>query len=152
MSGSNTITSSVDKQVHTTPEGNCKSKGVIYAAECRKCAKQYVGQTTNQLNVRISGHRVWMEQKKEDKEEPGGFECKNEGGLAEHLKQCQNLVSGKDFNKGYLFTILSKNPSNYDKAEQHWINKLVTMSPFGLNLDKPCGVSASLMSMSERFK
>ena len=86
MSGSNTITSSVDKQVYNTPDGNCKSKGVIYAAECRKCAKQYVGQTITPLSVRISGHRVWMGKKKEEKEEPGRFERKDEGALADHLK------------------------------------------------------------------
>ena len=55
----------------------------------------------------------------------------------------QNLTSGKDFNKGYLFTVIVKNPSNYDKSEQYWIDKLATMSPYDLNLDKPCGVSAS---------
>ena len=58
------------------------------------------------LSVRISSHRAWMGKKKEEKEEPGGFERKDEGALADHLKQCQKLASGKDFNKGYLFTIL----------------------------------------------
>ena len=152
MSKNHTITSRVDQQVHSTPEGNCKTKGVIYAAECTKCAKQYVGQTTTELRVRISGHRSWMEKKREDKDESRSFERKDEGALADHLKQCQNLVTGNDFNKGYSFTILMKNPQNYNKAEQIWINKLVTMSPYGLNLDKPCGVSATMIDMSMRQK
>ena len=93
-----------------------------------------------------------MGKKKEEKEEPGGFERKDEGALADHLKQCQKLASGKDFNKGYLFTILVKNPSNYDKSEQYWIDTLATMSPYELNLDKLCGLSASLMSISARLR
>ena len=152
MSGSNTITSNVDKRVHATPDGNCKTKGVIYVATCRKCGKQYVGQTILELCTRICCHRSWMEKKKEEKDEPGGFGRKDEGALAEHLKQCQGLSSRDDFNEGYWFTIVMKNPSNYDKAEQSWINTLVTMFPYGLNLDKPRGVSETMLSMSLRQK
>ena len=155
MSKNHTITSRVDQKVHNTPEGNCKSKGLIYAAECTKCTKQYVGQTTTELRVRISGHRSWMEKNREEEEEEnqsGSFVRKDEGALADHLKQCQHFETGNDFNKGYKFTILMKNPENYNKAEQNWINRLVTMSPYGLNLDKPCGVSATMIDMSMRQK
>ena len=49
-----------------------------------------LGQTTSELQIRISGHRAWMEKKKDEKEDPGKFERKDEGALAEHLKQCKN--------------------------------------------------------------
>ena len=112
MSGSKSITSTVDGQTHTTADGDCKTKGVIYAAECRKCAKQYVGQTITPLRIRITGHRGWMEKNKEKgEEEPGGFEHEDEGALAEHLKDCQKLKTKLDVNKGYKFRILTKNPT-----------------------------------------
>lgn len=145
-----TITSRADKKVHNTPEGNCKTKGLVYAAECTKCAKQYVAQTTTELRVRISGHRSWMEKNREEEDQSRSFDRKDEGALADHLKQCQHLENGNDINKGYKFTILMKNPENFNKAEQTWIYRLLTMSPYGLNLDKPCGVSATMIDMSMR--
>jgi hypothetical protein len=36
----------------------CKSNNIIYLITCTKCKKQYVGMTTNQLNVRVNHHRT----------------------------------------------------------------------------------------------
>lgn len=36
---------------------NCKSGFVIYLISCKKCGKQYVGQTRQPLHKRLNGHR-----------------------------------------------------------------------------------------------
>ena len=36
---------------------SCKSKNVIYLITCKKCGKQYVGETGDPLNIRINNHR-----------------------------------------------------------------------------------------------
>ena len=37
--------------------GTCRTINIIYAAECRKHKKLYIGQSKCQLNKRLSGHR-----------------------------------------------------------------------------------------------
>ena len=36
---------------------SCKSKNLIYLIECKKCGKQYIGETKRQLNERFGEHR-----------------------------------------------------------------------------------------------
>ena len=36
---------------------NCKSKNLIYLIECKKCTKQYIGETKRQLHERFGEHR-----------------------------------------------------------------------------------------------
>ena len=150
MSGLACIKSKVDGKVHV---GNCKTKRVMYCGECDLCGIQYVGQTVNELRTRLASHRSWMKKskKKEDTEdEPEKFRRKDEGALAEHLKAVHGLATVEDFNRSYKFTILKSNISNLDSVEQKWIDIMGTMHPFGLNLDKPCGVSASVLELMER--
>ena len=35
----------------------CSSKNLIYMIECKKCKKQYIGQTKHRLNERFGEHR-----------------------------------------------------------------------------------------------
>ena len=85
---------------------------VIYAAECTHCHLQYVGQTLNTLRTRINGHRSWMKKKKEEDKIPDAFKRKDDGALAEHLKQSHNLT------KSYKFHVLVTNPTEFNKFEQ----------------------------------
>ena len=45
----------------------CKTKGVVYLIECRKCQKQYVDSTKNALHIYLNGHRHDIKQKKSQK-------------------------------------------------------------------------------------
>ena len=153
MSGLSSIKSKVDGKVHVVDGGNCKTKRIVYCGDCVLCGMQYVGQTVNDPRTRCASHRSWMKKRKkkeEDEDEPERFRRKDEGALAEHLKVVHGLATVEDFNRSYKFTILKSNVSNLDSVEQSWINIMGTMHPFGLNLDKPCGVSASLMELMER--
>jgi len=114
---------------------------------------QYVGQTVTPLRTRINGHRAWMSKKKKDDEgDPDGFRRKDEGALAEDLKKDHELSTPDEFDRSYKFHILETNPKSFDKAEQLWVDRLITMDPLGLNLDRPCGVSATMLEMSSRQK
>ena len=53
-------------------------------------------------------------------------------------------------NVNYSFTILEFDPPDLDKAEQKWASRLVTMEPFGLNIQKPCGVADKMITMSKK--
>ena len=48
----------VNGQLVNLPNGNCKSKNVIYLAQCNLCVDNcYVGRTVQPLNKRVNGHR-----------------------------------------------------------------------------------------------
>ena len=145
MSSIKTITSRVTGKSYRAPSGNCKSRNVIYGAQCIICLKQYVGKTMCKLRTRISGHRTHISRIKEEQDDD---DDKDEAALANHLIKDHNLKTPEWFNKCYSFAVLQDNPSDIDRAEQIWVNRLVTMRPFGLNIEKPCGVSDQLHRMS----
>ena len=118
----------------------------------------------------MNGHRSWMHKGKEkdkeeetDKDKDHGkdkekestisedrFVHLDEGTLADHAISKHDAKTSQDFNALYKVSILQINPHDMDAAEQIWIHKLCTMTPFGLNIDKPRGVADTLMSMSQR--
>ena len=60
------------------------------------------------------------------------------------------LKALSNFNLNYSFTIVELSPRDIDKAEQSWVSRLLTMRPFGLNKEKPGGVTDSVRSMCRR--
>ena len=146
MSEKCSITSSMTGKTYATANGNCKSKRLIYAATCRICCKQYTGKTDDQVRSRVCGHRTHVNSARRQEI----IDESDIAALADHLRDNHNLVNVDDFNNSYVFTILELDPSNLDKCEQKWVSRLVTMSPFGLNIEKPCGVSDSILAMSTR--
>ena len=66
------------------------------------------------------------------------------------MKEVHNFHAAELFNLCYSFTILQLDPGDLDKAEQKWIQQLTTMTPYGLNIEKPRGVSDSLMAMAQK--
>ena len=58
-----------------------------------------------------------------------------------HLLRDHGLRNFEDFNNSYEVTILEKcTPSSLDVKEHFWIQKLRTLSPFGLNSVDPYGL------------
>ena len=104
---------------------------------------QYVGKSTNKLQKRISGHRTHMG----DSE----FDLDNDDAtLAEHLISHHGVTDGDLFNHSYSFTGLQLAPYDLDSCEQRWVDRLATLTPFGLNKEAPNGVSGSLSSMGRK--
>ena len=144
MSNSGSIRSSATGKSFNLPEGNCKSRNVIYCAECSLCNKQYTGKSTIKLQTRIAGHRSHVGY------EDGLTIESDERTLAEHLQEIHHLHSVDTFNSNYSFNVLELSPGNLDLAEQKWVNRLLTIQPFGLNKEKPGGVLGSFRSMANR--
>ena len=146
MSHKNVVTSKTTGRTYRAPAGNCKSSNLVYCAQCKLCSKQYVGKTVNKLQCRISGHRSFVNRH--------GLTDNNEetddAALAEHLRRDHNFDTLDSFNSNYTFSILELGPFDLNKAEQRWVSRLVTMRPFGLNIEKPCGVTDSIKTMSRK--
>ncbi|XP_041424947.1 uncharacterized protein LOC121395456 isoform X1 [Xenopus laevis] len=110
---------------------NCRTKGVIYVLEC-PCKKQYVGMTTQMLKLRIQQHCSSI--RNADKI---GKSDKILSTVASHFKQYHNMnpsnvkfwaieqiqlgIRGGDLEQELL------------KRETHWIFKLNSVSPNGIN-------------------
>ena len=144
MSGKSSITSNANNNNFHTPNATCKSKMVIYAAECRTCKKQYIGRTVQELRSRINGHRGWM-----GKTLPDDYEHDNadEASLANHLKSEHKLETPDQFDENFTFTVVQiSQPQNLASDESDWIAKLQTLQPFGLNVAKPYGISERLLN------
>ena len=125
----------------TLPSGNCKSKNIVYLAECKMCQdKWYTGRTVQPLNKRINGHRQGftklvakgiMNEKLCDSEDTFS--------LGIHLLQEHGVVS--NFNHHFTFHILEHvSPSQLEKKEHLWIHKLNTLYPYGINRSNPFGL------------
>ena len=84
-----------------------------------------------------------------DEENDNDEEEKDEAALAVHLSSVHDLTSSEAFNKTFVFTILEIEPKNINKSEQKWISFLSTMTPYGLNIEKPLRVADSILSIAE---
>ena len=111
---------------HTGENLHCQSQNTIYLCTCLSCNVQYVGETVQQLNERMNGHRTAKDG------------CKHE------IIHCKEACDGYNFQ----YQILEKLPgTGYDSSgevdpamlkirkarEDEWIKKLRTIYPYGLN-------------------
>ena len=120
-----------------TPPGtkyvDCHSSNVIYLLTCSNCGLQYVGETSQQLNARFTGHRA-------------GIKNPSKHGTCKILSN--HLNKGLCKNAKYMVQILEKLPgtgrternavdvkqtSSRRKREDYWIKTLRTVFPYGLN-------------------
>ena len=99
----------------------CTSTNVIYLITCTKCKKQYVGLTTQQLNVRINHHRT---------------------NIFNHAQTyISNHFNFVDHNISHLSVQIIDTPNSglnmqreLQNLERYWINTLKTLQPLGLNV------------------
>ena len=129
-----------NKKFIKTAKTSCTTCNAIYHAECKHCAKSYVGKTTQPLRGRISGHRAKY---KECLNICNGkdVELSDEHLLGLHLLHTHQLREQNAFNDGYKFTVLEVcNPRELDLKEHKWIQKLKCINPHGLNSHDPFGI------------
>ena len=99
---------------------NCRTKNIVYLIECRKCRKQYIGETENPLHLRMNGHRSDYYRKLADKP------------VAEHFNAIGH--SFEDLTVMIIEQIVASS-ARRKQRESFWIHTLQTLAPDGLNLD-----------------
>ena len=112
---------------------NCGIDNVVYLLECDKCGVQYVGETSQKLNHRFSGHKSCIRNNtSKDKKETFLVKHFNEGACAQARYTCRiiqtiNLPAKKNGK-------LDLDTNRYRrKQEDMWITNLQTLYPYGLN-------------------
>ena len=116
-----TFRSTVNKtsyKVHTS--ANCKTKGVVYLIQCKKCHQQYVGSTKNALQIRLNGHRYDIGNMKIQKPVAKHFNRRGHS-----MEDLTIMVIEKLRNNDIQFR---------RRRERFWIDKLGCMAPEGMNL------------------
>ena len=100
--------------------GDCKSRGVIYAARCKKHRKIYIGQTGEKLADRFSKHRYDIKNRPDNTE------------LSAHFHDDHNLEKDLD-----VVILKSNLPTATERLfyEDYWICRLQTLQPSGINID-----------------
>lgn len=122
------ITNPQTKAVHEiSPALKHDTVNCVYLIYCTKCNKQYVGETSNSLAVRLTQHRYNLKNRKE-----------SHTLIVQHFMEhgSKSLkIMGLQHNRWWS-NIMRK------KAERVWINRLSSMHPWGLNeqsrVMKPC--------------
>ena len=142
MSGKDEIVNATNKKFKTGM-GNCKTQNCIYCAACSICDKNYVGKSTQPKHKRINVHRNDMKKYMVDPRilnNNSDLSDKDRYSLAMHLHCDHNIISINGLDVHYKFTILEKcTPKSLDVNEHLWIQKMKSLTPFGLNLNSPLG-------------
>ena len=94
-----------DQKIHL-PNGDCKSKNIIYLAQCNLCSdKCYVGRTVQPLNKRVNGHRQgFVNVVRKGLNHVNSLDTDDTYSLGIHLHSEHGISS--DFNKYYTFHVL----------------------------------------------
>ena len=114
--------SATKEERRITDSLSCKSKNFIYLIECKKCGKQYIGETKRQLNDRFGEHRRSI---------LNHNQLINPTPISEHFNQ-----PGHSINDVLLIPLelIHNNRDSVRKArEAHVIDKAMTLEPRGIN-------------------
>ena len=98
----------------------CKSSDLVYVIACKRCGKQYVGETEQALHERLNSHRSDI--RKKTKEKP----------VAIHF--CWDDHTLSDLSVVVVDQLYQGDPVLRKNRESRWIWWLQTESPKGLNL------------------
>ena len=131
----------VNGQKVVLPNGNCKSKNIIYLAQCNLCSnKCYVGRTVQTLNKRVNGHRQSLSTVvKKGLNYVNSPDTEDTFCLGIHLFNEHGITS--NFNDYFTFHVLEHvSPLQMEKCEHLWIHKLNTLFPYGMNRSNPFGL------------
>jgi hypothetical protein len=106
---------------------SCRSSNLIYCITCRRCGKQYVGQTSLRLKSRFVHHYYTVD--KEDKSKP----------VSKHFSQLgHDGISDMEI---HVLEFIKMPPKSQaasvvrNRVERRWIHLLRIPAPKGLNID-----------------
>ena len=120
------ITSLATGKHHSTrKKADCASNNLVYCISCKRCGKQYVGQTKNTLKKRFQSHFYLIKHNKNKHEVPRHFNTNSHQGIDDveiHVLTLINNDANKEETKGIRL-----------RSEFDWIHRLRTQIPLGLN-------------------
>jgi hypothetical protein len=102
----------------------CSSSNIIYLVSCSRCGIQYVGETAQQLNLRMNNHRTAIRGKKNTiltDHFRGDGGCCITHCIVQPIEKLDDIGSERDQKKRRL------------EREAFWIQELRTLTPYGLN-------------------
>lgn len=100
--------------------GNCDTRNAVYLLSCKVCENSvYVGETERALNQRVKGH-LW---------DIRGYKEKP---VAMHFNQIKDKLD--DLQVQVIEDVKDKSLYYRKIREEFWMNKLNTVTPFGLNV------------------
>ena len=125
-------------------EGTCKSRNIIYLAQCQICEKPYTGRTVQQLQKRTKGHRHCYREllKKIDDDNLQDIDTDSDlWMLGLHLHLDHGLTNPDAFDQHIKFGILDVvNPTEIEKKEYAWMHRINSFQPIGINIEYPFGI------------
>ena len=105
---------------------NCDSSNIVYVITCKKCRKQYVGETQNSLRQRAANHL-------------SSIRLKHDVPVAQHFNTQGHSVKDHfeimPIEKIPFLTSAADTKHKRLERESFWIQTLQTIYPLGLNLD-----------------
>ena len=113
------------REYSTKTNISCQSNNLIYSITCKKCGKQYVGQTGRRLMDRFQGHFGHIARNENSSLVSGHFNNTGHDGIQDvtiHVLDFIFLKAESDSAKTLRL-----------KIESNWINRLHTAFPTGLN-------------------
>ena len=97
----------------------CTSKNIIYLITCKRCQKQYVGETKTQFRLRFNNHLSTIRRKTNTP-------------VAIHFNENQHTI--EDLTITGIIKLNKSDDILRRKLESVWISKLNTLTPNGLNI------------------
>ena len=114
---------STGELIKTVEFCQCQTTNVIYLLQCSKCQIQYIGETKRPFVARLKEHFADI---KHRRDKPVALHINNHDG------DNSKIIP-------YILEVVNKNPQDGEttvyrrKRELHWIYKLKTLAPLGLN-------------------
>ena len=103
----------------------CNSNNVVYCISCKRCGKQYVGQTKNSLKQRFQSHFYYIAHDAEKTEVSRHFNREGHKGLDDVSIHVLEFIHHGPQSEGAVDTRLSK--------EFDWIHRIRSQIPLGMN-------------------
>ena len=123
------ITSSVTQRQYTSKYNvSCQSSNIVYCITCKRCPKQYVGQTKHRLMDRFQDHFYKISKALTNTDMGRHFNTLDHRGL-EDVEIHIHIVD-------FIHITPDSAPAQRGRnvVEKNWIYRLKTMVPIGLNL------------------
>ena len=120
VTSTDSITSEKGKHIRLMKRLKCTDWG-IYAATCKMCCKQYVGQTVTNFATRWSGHRATWKS--------GSLEKNDKAALRVHYNIEHYNEKERSLGEAFSVVFLDKprRTTELDFAESRWINQLTAV-------------------------